>query len=100
MAWRAFVRAHDFSIGLGLVVLLALIVRLPGLWSDLGHVPIDIDENRLASNVRHFFATGELRHETVEHYPGAVFWLFAAGSLLGYLRGLTAAWGSVRPSCR
>ena len=92
-AWRGWVRSHDFSIGLGLVVLLALIVRLPGLWSDLGHVPIDIDENRLAANVRHFFATGELRHETVEHYPGAVFWLSAAGSLLGYLRGLTSGLG-------
>ena len=78
-----------FAIGLGLVVLLALAVRLPGLNSDVGHVPIDIDENRLAGNVQHYFATGELRHDTVEHYPGAVFWLFAAGSFAGYLRGLT-----------
>ena len=87
--WAAYLRTHSFAIGLGLIVCLALLVRLPGLTSDIGHAPIDIDENRLATNVGHFFATGELRHETVEHYPGAVFWLFAFASLLGYLGSLT-----------
>ena len=87
--WRAFLHTHAFAFGLALVVLLALAMRLPGLNSDVGHVPIDIDENRLAGNVQHYFATGELRHDTVEHYPGAVFWLFSAGSFAGYLRGLT-----------
>jgi 4-amino-4-deoxy-L-arabinose transferase-like glycosyltransferase len=86
--WPALVRRHAFAISLGLAVAAAIAVRLPGLTSDLGHVPIDIDENRLAANVGHFFATGELRHDTVEHYPGAVFWLFAAASFLGYLREL------------
>ena len=88
-AWSAQLRTHGFAIGLGLIVCLALLVRLPGLTSDIGHAPIDIDENRLAANVAHFFATGELRHDTVEHYPGAVFWLFAFASLLGYLASLT-----------
>ena len=87
--WTTQLRKHGFAIGLGLVVCLALLVRLPGLTTDVGHAPIDIDENRLAANVGHFFATGELRHDTVEHYPGAVFWLFAFSSLLGYLGSLT-----------
>ncbi|MEO7275770.1 MAG: glycosyltransferase family 39 protein [Vicinamibacterales bacterium] len=87
--WSTHLRTHGFAIGLGLVVGVAILVRLPGLTSDLGHAPIDIDENRLAANVGHFFATGELRHDTVEHYPGAVFWLFAFASLLGYLGRLT-----------
>ena len=46
---------------------------------DIGHVPLDIDEARLASSVRHFFVKGEILHETVEHYPGLVFWLLVAG---------------------
>jgi hypothetical protein len=48
-----------------------------------------MDENRLAANVQHFFVTGELRHDTVEHYPGVVFWLFAASAFLGYVRELS-----------
>ena len=48
-----------------------------------------MDENRLASNVQHFFVTGELHHETVEHYPGVVFWLFVAGSFIGYVKELS-----------
>jgi 4-amino-4-deoxy-L-arabinose transferase-like glycosyltransferase len=86
--WRRALDTHGFAIGLAFVVLLALAVRLPGLSSELGHTPIDVDENRLGANVQHFFVTGELGHETVEHYPGAVFWLFAAGSFLGYLKEL------------
>ena len=87
--WLALLRLHGFAIGLGLIVCLAILVRLPNIVSDVGHAPLDIDENRLAANVAHFFATGELRHETVEHYPGAVFWLFALSAMIGYLGGLT-----------
>ena len=86
----AIVRRHRFSIALAVVVLAGVAVRLPHLNGELGHTPIDIDENRLAENVRHFFATGELVHTTVEHYPGAVFWLFSAASFAGYMRLLSA----------
>ena len=88
--WRLFLSAHWFGIALGLTVVLSLIVRLPGLGADLGHTPLDIDESRLASSVKHFFDTGQLEHLTVEHYPGAVFWLFAFASFLHYLRALTS----------
>ncbi len=86
--WSRAARAHAFGAALGAIVLLALAVRIPGYATDLGHVPLDIDEHRLASNVKRYFATGELRHDTVEHYPGLVFWLFAAASFVSYLRGL------------
>lgn len=69
---------------------LGLIVRLPGIGADLGHTPLDIDENRLAASVKHFFDTGNIDHRTVEHYPGAVFWLFAAASFLRYVRDITS----------
>lgn len=82
---------HAFGVGLALVCALALLVRLPGYASDIGHVPLDIDEHRLAANIRHYFATGELLHDTVEHYPGAAFWVLAASSFLAYLRGLSDA---------
>jgi 4-amino-4-deoxy-L-arabinose transferase-like glycosyltransferase len=86
--WRVFVRRHAFTMALSAIVLLTFAVRLPGLSSELGHTPLDIDEHRLAANVAHFFATGELLHDTVEHYPGAVFWLFSAASFFGYLHSL------------
>ena len=86
----AIVRRHRFGIAVAVVVLAGVAVRLPHLNGELGHTPIDIDENRLAENVRHFFATGELVHTTVEHYPGAVFWLFSAASFAGYMRLLSA----------
>ena len=57
-------------------------------------MPLDIDEARLASSVRHFFVKGEILHETVEHYPGLVFWLLVAGSLIEYLRALMS--GAIR----
>jgi 4-amino-4-deoxy-L-arabinose transferase-like glycosyltransferase len=86
--WRAFAGRHAFALALSAVVLLTFAVRLPGLSSELGHTPLDIDEHRLAANVAHFFATGELLHDTVEHYPGAVFWLFSAASFFGFLHSL------------
>jgi 4-amino-4-deoxy-L-arabinose transferase-like glycosyltransferase len=88
--WRRVLVTHAFGFGLGLVVVVALAVRLPGVGGDLGHVPLDIDENRLAASVKHFFDTGQLEHLTVEHYPGAVFWLFTLASFLHYLRNLTS----------
>lgn len=88
--WRRFFITHAFGVALGLAVVLSLIVRLPGVGGDLGHAPLDIDENRLAASVKHFFDTGELQYLTVEHYPGAVFWLFTLASFLHYLRDLTS----------
>jgi 4-amino-4-deoxy-L-arabinose transferase-like glycosyltransferase len=83
-------RDHAFEIGLAALTALTLAVRLPGLNGDLGHVPLDIDENRLASNIQHYFVTGELVHTTVEHYPGAAFWLFAGAAFVRFVRGLSA----------
>ncbi len=93
--WRDIARAHAFPLGLIAICVLAALVRLPGYAGDLGHTPLDIDEHRFAASVKHYFVTGELQHTTVEHYPGAVFWMFAAASLLSFLRGLTS--GSVEP---
>jgi 4-amino-4-deoxy-L-arabinose transferase-like glycosyltransferase len=87
--WRALARTHRFAIGLTMVIAIAVLARWPpSLGSDLGHQPLDIDEARLASSVRHFFVRGEILHETVEHYPGLVFWLMTAASLVAYLRAL------------
>jgi 4-amino-4-deoxy-L-arabinose transferase-like glycosyltransferase len=83
--WRGGLQRHGFAIGLGAIVVLAMLVRLCGISLDLGHQPLDIDEHRLASNVKLFFTAGELGHDTVEHYPGVVFWLFVASSFIGYL---------------
>ena len=86
---RTFVRRHAFPLALAGMVALAIVVRLPAIGADLGHTPLDIDENRLAASVKHFFDTGSIDHRTVEHYPGGVFWLFAAASFLRYVRDLT-----------
>jgi hypothetical protein len=85
----AFFRRYAFAAGLAAAVALALIVRLPGVAADVGHTPLDIDENRLAASVKHFFDTGTIDHRTVEHYPGIVFWLFAAASFVRFVRDLT-----------
>jgi 4-amino-4-deoxy-L-arabinose transferase-like glycosyltransferase len=86
---RTFFRRHAFTVVLATLVALAVVVRLPGLGADLGHTPLDIDENRLAGSVKHFFDTGTIEHRTVEHYPGAVFWVFSAAAFLRYVHGLT-----------
>ncbi len=91
-----FVRAHWFEIGVALLVLLSFAVRLPGLNGDLGHTPLDFDENRLAASIRTFFAKGELQHTTVEHHPGLAFWLFAASSFLNILNRM--AHGGIAPA--
>jgi hypothetical protein len=87
-SWRAALRRHAFLVGLGTLAALALMMRLPAIGADLGHTPLDIDEDRLAGNVKHFFATGELVHTTVEHYPGLAFWIFTGSSFLAYLSAL------------
>ncbi len=86
--WRGLLDRYGFGVGLAGLALLAVLIRLPSIGADLGHQPIDIDEHRLASNVKQFFVTGELGHRTVEHYPGAFFWAVTGASLLMYLHGL------------
>ena len=86
--WRGVLDRHGFDIGLAALALLAVLIRLPSIGADLGHQPIDIDEHRLATNVKQFFVTGEIGHRTVEHYPGAFFWALTGASLLMYLHGL------------
>ncbi len=86
--WRGLLDRYGFAIGLAALALLAVLIRLPSIGADLGHQPIDIDEHRLASNVKQFFVTGEIGHRTVEHYPGAFFWALTGASLLMYLHGL------------
>lgn len=81
-------REHAFAAGLAGVFVLALAVRLPHLSGDLWHAPIDVDEHRLSENVRQFFLTGTIGHETVEHYPGVVFWMLTAASLVAYVLAL------------
>ena len=49
------------------MIALTLAIRLPHINADLGHTVIDIDEARLASNVRDYFLTyaaGEVRDPT------------------------------------
>jgi hypothetical protein len=86
--WRGLVAKYGFAIGLGALALVGVAIRLPSIGADLGHQPIDIDEHRLAANVRLFFVKGEIGHRTVEHYPGILFWALSGGSLLNYLHGL------------
>ena len=86
---RTFFTRRAFAVALGGVVALALVIRLAGIGADLGHTPLDIDENRLAASVKHFFDTGAIDHRTVEHYPGVVFWLFAAAAFIRYVHDLT-----------
>ena len=86
--WRGLLARHGFSLGLAGLVLLALLVRLPSIGADLGHQPLDIDEHRVAANVKAFFVKGELGHRTVEHYPGLLFWVLTGASLMLYLHGL------------
>ena len=94
--WRDFFLEHAFGVGLFAACVIALAVRLPGFANDLGSTPLDIDEHRVAASVRHYFVTGEVRHEHIEQYPGAVFWMFAASSLVAFLRALTNGLVSAR----
>lgn len=82
------VEGHEFEVALGIVAVLALTIRLASLGADLGHQPLDIDEHRVAANVKDFFTKGEIGYHTVEHYPGILFWLLTGTSSLVYLQGL------------
>ena len=86
--WRRLLDRHGFTTGLALLAGLALLIRLPGIGADLGHVPLNIDEHRLAANVKRFFVSGEIGHGTVEHYPGVLFWGLTGASLLTYLHAV------------
>ncbi len=86
--WRHIFYQYRFGIGVAAFMLLSVVIRLPHISGELWHAPIDIDENRLATNVRQFFVNGTIGHETVEHYPGVVFWMLVGSSLLMYLWGL------------
>lgn len=59
---RALFRRHASAFALAAIIALSLVVRLPGIGADLGHTPLDIDENRLAASVEHFFDTGGIDH--------------------------------------
>lgn len=77
-----------FPFALILIVTLGTAIRMVSIGADLGHQPLDIDEHRVASNVRQFFVEGKVGYHTVEHYPGILFWLLTGSSLLVYLHGL------------
>jgi 4-amino-4-deoxy-L-arabinose transferase-like glycosyltransferase len=86
-----------FPIAVTLIAALGTALRLASIGADLGHQPLDIDEHRVASNVKQFFVEGTVGYHTVEHYPGILFWLLTGSSLLVYLSGLMdGAFASVR----
>lgn len=82
------IEGHEFEVALGLLAVMAMAVRLASIGADLGHQPIDIDEHRVATNIKRFFVSGEIGYRTVEHYPGILFWLLTGASSLVYLHGL------------
>jgi Dolichyl-phosphate-mannose-protein mannosyltransferase len=86
--WRGLIARYGFVAGLIALAVLAVLIRLPSIGADLGHQPLDIDEHRLAANVKQFFVKGEIGYHTVEHYPGLFFWMLTGTSLLIYLQGL------------
>jgi 4-amino-4-deoxy-L-arabinose transferase-like glycosyltransferase len=88
--WRGLLARYGFVAGLVAMAVLAVMIRLPSIGVDLGHQPLDIDEHRLAANVKQFFVKGEIGHRTVEHYPGLFFWMLTSTSLLLYLQELMA----------
>jgi 4-amino-4-deoxy-L-arabinose transferase-like glycosyltransferase len=87
--WTASaLRRRAFTVGLGGIVLIAAVLRLWQIGGDLGHTPLDVDENRVATTVLRFFTTGEIDHRTTENYPGIGFWLLVGGDLLTDLAAL------------
>ena len=83
--WLSALRESPFGAALLLVAAVGTAVRMLSLDSGLGQTPINIDETRLAESVLEFFRTGEVPHETVEHYPGILYWLLVGSSLFAYL---------------
>ena len=95
--WRARAGLDGFAIALIVLMALTVLVRIPSIDTDLGRQPPDIDGHRLGASVKHFFVTGGIKYDTVEHYPGVVFWAITASSLISYLSGImTGAFQSVR----
>jgi 4-amino-4-deoxy-L-arabinose transferase-like glycosyltransferase len=80
--------AHAFPLALGAVTAAALALRLYGITSNLDHVALGIDENRLNASILHLFSTGDIDYRTVEHYPGIHYWMLTAAYLLAYMWGL------------
>ena len=93
-AWIGTLRTHWFGIGLIALAVAGAAYRIFDIGFDLGHVPVDIDEGRLAESVLHFFRTGDIDHTTVEHYPGIHFWVLTATYLATYLWALMSGAGS------
>lgn len=92
-----FTDRWGFPLALTLIAALGTAIRMASIGADLGHQPLDIDEHRVASNVKQFFVEGTVGYHTVEHYPGILFWLLTGSSLLVYLQGLMeGAFASVR----
>ncbi len=85
---RAWVTAHGFGLGLACIVVAAAWLRFFGIAGDLGHVALQIDENRLNQSVLNLFRTGDINYRTVEHYPGVHYWLLVGTYLLAYVWGL------------
>ena len=83
--WLSALRENPFGAVLLLLAAVGTAVRMLSLDSGLGQTPINIDETRLAESVLEFFRTGEVPHETVEHYPGILYWLLVGSSLFAYL---------------
>ena len=83
--WLSALRENPFGAALLLLAAVGTAVRMLSLDSGLGQTPINIDETRLAESVLEFFRTGEVPHETVEHYPGILYWLLVGSSLFAYL---------------
>ncbi len=81
-------RRHSFIVWLSVIALGGLGFRLLDIGHGLWHVPTDVDEDRLAESVLHFFRSGTIDHSTVEHYPGLHFWLLSGSFLVTYLWNL------------
>lgn len=95
--WRGGSRIDPFAIALVVIILAAVLVRIPSIDADFGRQPLDIDGRRLGGSIRHFFVHGTVEYKTVEHYPGIVFWAMTGVSLLSYLWGLmSGAFLSIR----
>ena len=87
--WWDVVSTHRFGVGLACLAAVGVLYRVFDIGYDLGQAPVLFDERRLATSVRLFLRSGEINHETVEHYPGVHFWLLVGVYLLTYRRALT-----------
>jgi len=86
--WRDWAGGHSFALGLAAITALALGLRFFALTRELGHIPPNVDENRLNVSILHLFRTGDIDYHTVEHYPGIHYWMLAGTYLFAYVWGL------------